>query len=144
MGFSVLPKSGVKTMRDLFDYMDDESNQEFDALDGYQEQADEFCFYPGTLVYPALGLASEAGEVADKVKKLLRDDDMPLSEDFNALDLSHDKRRALALELGDCLFYVAVAASDLGYSLSTIADMNIAKLQDRKDRQTLSGSGDFR
>lgn len=144
MGFSVLPKSGAKTMRDLFDYMDDESNQEFDALDGYQEQADEFCFYPGTLVYPALGLASEAGEVADKVKKLLRDDDMPLSENFNALDLCHDKRRALALELGDCLFYVAVAASDLGYSLSTIADMNIAKLQDRKDRQTLSGSGDFR
>ena len=129
---------------DLFDYMDDEIHQEYDAMDGYQEQADDFCFYPGTLVYPALGLASEAGEVADKVKKLLRDDEMPLDENFNALDLTHEKRRALALELGDCLFYVAVAASDLGYSLSTIADMNIAKLQDRKDRQTLSGSGDFR
>ena len=83
-------------------------------------------------------------EVADKVKKLLRDDEMPLDENFNALDLSHEKRRALALELGDCLFYVAVAASDLGYSLSTIAEMNITKLQDRKDRQTLSGSGDLR
>ena len=69
---------------------------------------------------------------------------MPLDEDFNALDLDSQKRRALALELGDCLFYIAVTASDLGYSLSTIAEMNIAKLQDRKDRQTLSGSGDYR
>ena len=131
-------------MRDLFDYMDDECHQEFDALDAYQEQADEFCFYPGTLVYPALGLASEAGEVADKVKKLLRDDNMPLDEDFNALDLDSDARRALAHELGDCLFYIAVTASDLGYSLSGIADMNIAKLEDRRERQMLGGSGDFR
>ncbi len=131
-------------MRDLFDYMDDEIHLEVDALDEYQEQADEFCFYPGTLVYPALGLASEAGEVADKVKKLLRDDNMPLDENFNALDLDSDARRALAHELGDCLFYIAVTASDLGYSLSGIADMNIAKLEDRRERQMLSGSGDFR
>ena len=56
-------------MRDLFDYMDDDEihfDDESD-MDAYQEQADEFCFYPGTLIYPALGLASEAGEVADKV-----------------------------------------------------------------------------
>lgn len=133
-------------MRDLFDYMDDEEIHFADEsdLDAYQEQADEFCFYPGTLIYPALGLASEAGEVADKIKKLLRDDEMPLSEDFNALDIPLEKREAMAHELGDCLFYIAVTASDLGYSLSTIADMNIAKLQDRKDRDVLSGSGDFR
>jgi NTP pyrophosphatase (non-canonical NTP hydrolase) len=132
-------------MRDLFDYMDDdEIHLEVDALDAYQEQCDEFCFYPGTLIYPALGLASESGECASRVKKLLRDDNMPLDEDFNALELDSDARRGLALELGDCLFYIAVMASDLGYSLSGIADMNIAKLEDRKDRQTLSGSGDYR
>ncbi len=133
-------------MRDLFDYMDDEEiHFEDDSdMDAYQEQADEFCFYPGTLIYPALGLASEAGEVADKVKKLLRDDQMPLAEDFNALHIPPEKREAIAQELGDSLFYIAVTASDLGYSLSTIADMNIAKLQDRKDRDVLSGSGDFR
>ena len=133
-------------MRDLFDYMDDDEIHFVDEsdLDAYQEQADEFCFYPGTLIYPALGLCSEAGEVADKIKKLLRDDEMPLSEDFNALDIPPEKRAAIAQELGDSLFYIAVTASDLGYSLSTIADMNIAKLQDRKDRDVLSGSGDFR
>jgi len=133
-------------MRDLFDYMDDEEIHFADEsdLDAYQEQADEFCFYPGTLIYPALGLASEAGEVADKVKKLLRDDQMPLAEDFNALHIPPETREAIAQELGDCLFYIAVTASDLGYSLSTIADLNIAKLQDRKDRDVLSGSGDFR
>ena len=132
-------------MRDLFDYMDDEEfHLEHDDFDAYQEQADEFCFYPGTMIYPALGLTSEAGEVADKIKKLLRDDEMTLSEDISALNIEPDKREAIALELGDCLFYLAVMASDLGYSLSAIADMNIAKLQDRKDRQTLSGSGDYR
>jgi NTP pyrophosphatase (non-canonical NTP hydrolase) len=131
-------------MRDLFDYLDDEDYEEVDDLDAYQMQADEFCFYPGTLIYPALGLASEAGEVSDKVKKLLRDDEMPLEEDFNALNIAPEKREAIAQELGDCLFYVAVTASDLGYSLSSIADMNIGKLQDRKDRHVLSGSGDDR
>ena len=55
-------------------------------------------------------------------------------KNFSALNIEPDKREAIALELGDCLFYLAVMASDLGYSLSTIADMNIAKLQDRKDR----------
>ena len=132
-------------MRDLFDYMDDESEvNEYDDFDAFQDQAEDFCFYAGTLIYPALGLSSEAGELAGKVKKLLRDDEMPLDENFNALHLPKDKREALALELGDCLFYIAVLASDIGYSLSTVADMNIAKLQDRKERGVLSGSGDSR
>ena len=131
-------------MRDLFDYMDYESEDEYLYLDDYQEQADEFCFYPGTMIYPALGLASEAGEVADKIKKLLRDDQMPLSEDFSAADLHHDKRTAIAYELGDCLFYIACLASDIGFSLNAVADMNLSKLEDRRDRNVLGGSGDFR
>ena len=96
------------------------------------------------MIYPALGLASESGEVADKIKKLLRDDEMPLDEDFSALNIDPAKRDAIARELGDCLFYIAVLASDLGYGLSTIADINIAKLHDRKERRALSGSGDYR
>ena len=132
-------------MRDLFDYMDDEEfHLEHDDFDAYQEQADEFCFYPGTMIYPALGLTSEAGEVADKIKKMLRDDEMPLDENFSALNIDPAKRDAIARELGDCLFYIAVLASDLGYGLSTIADINIAKLHDRKDRHALTGSGDYR
>ena len=70
---------------------------EYLDLDDYQEQADEFCFYPGTMIYPALGLTSEAGEVADKIKKLLRDDEMPLSEDFSALDIAPDKANSNCL-----------------------------------------------
>ena len=132
-------------MRDLFDdYVDDELFEEYDDLDAYQEQCNEFCFYPGTMIYPALGLTSEAGEVADKIKKLLRDDEMPLDEDCSALNIDPAKRDAIARELGDCLFYIAVLASDLGYGLSTIADINIAKLHDRKERRALSGSGDYR
>lgn len=130
-------------MRELADILDED--QMPDALDEYQGCAMEFAIYPGMLLYPALGLASEAGEVADKVKKLIRDDEMPLDENYNpAREIDADKRRAIALEIGDCLFYCAALADDIGYTLSEIADMNIAKLEDRAMRGKLQGSGDYR
>ena len=116
-----------------------------DAFDNYQEAcASEFAFYPGMLIYPALGLAGEAGEVVEKVKKLVRDDEMPLDEGFNTGEIDPEKRLAIALELGDVMFYIAMIADDIDYTLSEIADMNLEKLADRKARGHLRGSGDNR
>lgn len=84
------------------------------------------------LVYPALGLAGETGEYVDKVKKTIRD------------GLTADTYKALAAELGDILWYLAVSAEYLGYSLPEIVDMNVAKLNDRRARNVVGGSGDER
>jgi NTP pyrophosphatase (non-canonical NTP hydrolase) len=85
------------------------------------------------VLYPALGLASEAGEVAGKVKKYLRD-----GGSFIAL------RDQLRDELGDVLWYVAALAHDLDLDLDEVALNNIKKLADRKSRGVISGSGDNR
>ena len=87
------------------------------------------------LVYPALGLAGEAGELANKVKKVLRDHGGHLSE---------EAREAILAELGDVLWYVAQVATDLGESLEAVAQANLAKLRSRKERGRLGGDGDDR
>lgn len=87
------------------------------------------------LMYTSLGLAGESGEFCDKVKKMLRD-----SGGVVTLEI----RRHLALELGDVQWYVAQSAEQLGFSLEEIANMNMAKLLDRKARSALGGSGDSR
>ena len=101
----------------------------------YQERANETAIYPEEykLTYPTLGLAGEAGEVADKVKKIIRD----------GLSLAEEKE-SIAKELGDVLWYVAAVARDIGYSLEVIAEMNIEKLESRKERGALQGNGDNR
>jgi len=104
-------------------------------LDEYQMRAEETAIYPDNyaILYPTLGLAGEAGEVADKVKKIYRDGEPELFY-----------KNHIAKELGDVLWYVAVLARDLGYSLEEIAYMNLRKLEDRKNRNKLQGSGDER
>jgi NTP pyrophosphatase (non-canonical NTP hydrolase) len=104
-------------------------------LNNYQMQAKKFAIYPEDMkvVYPALGLAGEAGEVADKVKKIYRD----------GRDDSRFKGE-IAQEIGDVLWYCAVLANDLGFSLQQVAEMNIYKLQCRRVKGTLTGSGDDR
>lgn len=114
------------------------------TLDTYQDVVSGFCFYKGSLLYPALGLTGEAGEVAEKVKKLYRDDEINFMREDMLEELNHEQSRDLALELGDVLFYVAACANDIGYSLEEIAEMNIDKLASRKRRGKLTGSGDNR
>ena len=99
----------------------------------YQELAAEFATYPEeqNIIYPTLGLTGEAGELANKVKKVIRGD--------GELD-----KKACALELGDILWYVSDLAKNLGYSLQDIAEMNIQKLADRRERNALKGNGDYR
>lgn len=107
------------------------------TLNEYQQAAIETANYPNSfkVIYPALGINGEAGEVAEKVKKVIRDDGSIYTE---------EKRRELALEVGDVLWYCATMARDLGYTLEEIGEMNNAKLRSRKDRGVLSGSGDNR
>ena len=108
-----------------------------DSFGEYQEQAKVTAVFTHdrALEYPALGLTSEAGEVAGKVKKIIRDHDSVLTREL---------RDDLASEVGDVLWYVAVLAGHLGFDLSDVADLNIRKLQDRQARGVLGGSGDDR
>lgn len=107
------------------------------TLDEYQQIALETAVYPKeyNIVYPALGMAGEAGEVADKVKKVIRD---------NNADFSPLKCEEIALEIGDVMWYCAVLADRIGYRLDTIARMNNRKLKSRQLRGKLGGSGDDR
>jgi NTP pyrophosphatase (non-canonical NTP hydrolase) len=93
--------------------------------------------HPLVPVYPALALCGEAGEFSEKVKKIVRDHD-------KTIPLSAEQRTGLLNELGDVLWYVTAAAEDLGASLEDVARANLDKLQSRKARGTLRGSGDNR
>lgn len=107
-------------------------------LSAYQSASRQFAAYPAigfNAIYPTLGLCGESGEVAEKVKKVIRDNDGKFSEDVTD---------AIALELGDVLWYVAQVASELGLDLNHIAQRNIDKLTFRQQRGTLQGSGDNR
>jgi NTP pyrophosphatase (non-canonical NTP hydrolase) len=87
------------------------------------------------ILYTVLGLNGEAGEVADKVKKVLRD---------NNGEFTDEKKQAIALELGDTLWYVAMCAREIGMTLEEIAEKNNEKLRSRAERNVLGGSGDYR
>jgi NTP pyrophosphatase (non-canonical NTP hydrolase) len=106
-------------------------------LADYQRLSRRTAEYPreAWLAYPALGLAGEAGEVAEHAKKAIRDDGGEVGE---------ERRAAMAKELGDVLWYVAQLASELGLELEEIAQANLDKLVSRQRRGVLSGSGDDR
>ena len=106
-------------------------------LNTYQKTALETAIYPldTEIIYPALGLCGEAGEVAEKIKKVLRDDGS-----FN----DPETITAIAKELGDVLWYLSAIANDLGLSLNQVARYNLDKLKRRKERNKLHGSGDNR
>ncbi|MBI5139215.1 nucleoside triphosphate pyrophosphohydrolase family protein [Candidatus Nomurabacteria bacterium] len=89
------------------------------------------------IIYPALGLGNEAGEVLGKIKKWLRGDD-------GGEAMSSERKEALKGELGDVLWYLAVLANDLGLTLDEIAKSNVEKLKSRKERGVLQGDGDKR
>lgn len=106
---------------------------EFKEFKEYNEFVKSMKVYPEkhAIIYPALGLGGEAGEIQEKIKKWLRKD--------NELD-----KDALLSELGDPLWYIVSLADDLGYTLQDVVDRNVEKLSSRKDRGVLKGSGDNR
>lgn len=105
------------------------------TLNDYQRLALETAIYPAPIVYPALGMCGEAGEVAGKVKKVLRD---------NNSEFTDEKKHEMAKEIGDVMWYCATLSNDLGYTLEEIAEMNYQKLHSRQLRGKLGGSGDNR
>ena len=110
------------------------------TMNEYQADMAHTAIYKDKIIYPAFGLVNEAGEVAGKLKKIMRDEHVSV-EGF----VLTDKQRAdVAAELGDVLWYIAALAKDLNVSLNEIAKMNIDKLHDRKKRGVIGGSGDNR
>ncbi len=108
------------------------------TFEEYQKKARETAIYPNVgsnYIYPTLGLVSEAGEIAGKIKKVARDDGGMITD---------DRRENLIAELGDVLWYVAQLSTELGLSLEDIASENLEKLFSRKERGVLTGSGDTR
>ena len=111
-------------------------------MNEYQKHTRTTAKYPGAMegttdavVYTALGLAGEAGEIANKVKKVLRD---------NGGVVSHEIAADLAKEIGDVLWYLARLSDELGYPVGNIAEGNLAKLTSRLERGVITGSGDNR
>ena len=106
-------------------------------FNSYQRSAAKTAVYDDAykVIYPTMGLVGEAGEVANKVKKVLRDKDGV----FTAED-----RDAIAKEIGDVLWYCAALATDLELTLGYIASQNELKLSKRKANGTIGGSGDDR
>ena len=107
-------------------------------LNQYQDKSRSTALYPNAgnnLIYPTLGLSGESGEVADKVKKVLRDK--------NGVFEKEDKDQIM-MELGDVLWYVAQLSTELGFDLNDVAKANLNKLFSRLERGKISGSGDRR
>ena len=107
-------------------------------LNEYQQTARKTALYPNAghnPIYPTLGLAGEAGEVADKVKKVIRDSN-------GIFDM--EAKESIMLELGDVLWYVSQLGAELGFQLEDIAIANLNKLSSRSSRGRISGYGDNR
>ena len=107
-------------------------------LNDYQKESRKTAIYPhvgSNAIYPTLGLVGEAGEVADKVKKILRD---------NGGRFDEESKKAIKYELGDVLWYVSQLSSELGFELEEVANENLQKLKSRRNRGKIQGSGDNR
>lgn len=110
----------------------------FKDFDDYQKRCRKTALYPKIgkgFVYPALGLANEAGEVVGKIKKIFRDEGGRVSK---------EKRSEIAGELGDVMWYLAQVATEFNLKLSEIARNNLEKLKSRLERNKIHGSGDNR
>lgn len=116
-----------------------EERDEITCLNEYQNLASRTAkFSPGKvngLTYTALGLNGEAGEYAEVIKKMLRDNEGKLNPEI--------QQKAL-LELGDTLWYLSQAARIAGFTLQQVAEANIRKLESRRERGKIHGEGDNR
>ena len=108
------------------------------TFEEYQKLSRKTAIYPdkdNNFIYPTLGLTGEAGEVAEKIKKVLRD---------NSGVVDDLKRQEIKKELGDVLWYLSQIATELDLSLDDIATFNVEKINSRQERKKISGYGDNR
>lgn len=108
------------------------------TLNEYQTQSRRTAGYPNAgsnFIYPTLGLAGESGEVAEKIKKVIRDKGGVVDE---------ETKQGIKKELGDVLWYVAQIATELGLTLEEVGGANLEKLFSRMERGKLGGEGDNR
>ena len=107
-------------------------------FDNYQIEARKTAIYPDkdkNFIYPTLGLVGESGEVAEKIKKILRDKNG---------NFDYESKTAIKKELGDVLWYLANLCNELDFTLNEVAEENLEKLNNRLFRGKISGSGDDR
>ena len=107
-------------------------------FDNYQIGARKTAIYPNkdkNFIYPTLGLVGESGEVAEKIKKILRDKNGKFD---------YESKTAIKKELGDVLWYLANLCNELDFTLNEVAEENLEKLNNRLTRGKISGSGDDR
>lgn len=109
-------------------------------LSNYQNECGKTAVYPGKgdltgLQYVVLGLVGEAGEIAQKLKKQIRDRAGVIDESF---------KENMMMEIGDCLWYIAQLCTELGLNLDAVANRNIEKLRARMLANTIKGDGDNR
>ena len=105
------------------------------TFNDYQKFARETAIYKDGIFYPALGLCGESGEVADKIKKIYRDNNGIISE---------DNKEQLVKEMGDVLWYLANMATDLNVTLEYVARKNVEQIQIRQQKNLIHGEGDNR
>jgi NTP pyrophosphatase (non-canonical NTP hydrolase) len=111
-------------------------------LDQYQQEVLSLSVYEdvgNNLIYPALGLGGESGEVQEKCKKLWRN--MGIK---GGASVPSENIRELSKELGDVTFYVAALCNEIGISFQDVIDQNIEKLLDRRERGVIKSEGDNR
>jgi NTP pyrophosphatase (non-canonical NTP hydrolase) len=108
----------------------------------YQSQTRTKAIYPevgNNFIFPTLGLVGEAGEFADKIKKIIRDKDTSTPDTISEYD-----KLELVKELGDVLWYLTQLASELKVSLDEVAKLNLEKIGSRYERGVVQGEGDNR
>lgn len=164
-GVYINPETGTEEMKnpinkitadDVGLFSENIDQHEGGTLDNYQAVATKSAFYPGQgsalgLLYCALKLNGEAGELAEHVGKAMRDDALtPMGEDELGnpvayfCELEPERRALIIKEIGDNLWYLSAICNELGIKLSDAALINLEKLYDRGNRNKLSGSGDER
>lgn len=116
------------------------------TLNEYQHEVLSGALYDHqfSLIHSALGIAGEADECADKVKKILCDTQIVHKVDTDAIMFTPEQRHTIALKIGDVLRYCATLARDIDMTLEEVAELNIAKINSRKQRGKIGGSGDNR